>query len=297
MNTPTIRILKNGDETALESFLTPVVESSMFLISNLESTGFTDNGLRFEGTYAAAFNGKEIVGVVAHYWNQNLIFQAPSHIPELVQQVVKHSHRSIKGLVGPNDQVEVAKSFLNLASFQYQHDEMEKLFSLELRNLRVPTELSTGQINGRLASRNDLDLLVKWRLEYLRETLNESVKPEMIEPVRDSVESMIEDGKTWVIEKDHQLVSTSSFNSVVLGKGGVGLVQVGGVWTPPNLRNNKYGRAAVATSLVDAHKNGYSKAILFTGETNTPAQKAYSALGFEYIGNYRLTLLHEAISL
>lgn len=33
------------------------------------------------------------------------------------------------------------------------------------------------------------------------------------------------------------------------------------------------------------------KAILFTGESNIAAQKAYAALGFQHIGDYRLVFL------
>ena len=78
-----IKILQPGDERALEAFLIPRVASSMFLISNLRSAGLVDNGQRFEGTYAAAIEGQEIVGVVAHYQIHNtLILQAPADLLE-----------------------------------------------------------------------------------------------------------------------------------------------------------------------------------------------------------------------
>jgi predicted GNAT family acetyltransferase len=43
--------------------------------------------------------------------------------------------------------------------------------------------------------------------------------------------------------------------------------------------------------LLDARAEGVTTSILFTGINNTPAQRAYVALGFRHIGDYRLMLL------
>ena len=71
------------------------------------------------------------------------------------------------------------------------------------------------------------------------------------------------------------------------------IVQVGGVWTPPEFRSRGYGRGAVAASLLSVRTEGVQTAILFTGEENIPAQKAYEALDFHHIGDYRIILLKE----
>jgi predicted GNAT family acetyltransferase len=52
----------------------------------------------------------------------------------------------------------------------------------------------------------------------------------------------------------------------------------------------------VAASLLDARADAAELAILFTGEHNIPAQKAYLALGFEHIGDYKIVLLREAMA-
>ena len=62
------------------------------------------------------------------------------------------------------------------------------------------------------------------------------------------------------------------------------MVQVGGVWTPPQARSRGYARSAVALSLRAARERGVRRAILFTGDHNVPAIKAYRALGFERNG-------------
>ena len=47
----------------------------------------------------------------------------------------------------------------------------------------------------------------------------------------------------------------------------------------------------VAASLLDARAEGVGSSILFTGVENVPAQRAYEALGYRHIGDYRLLLL------
>ncbi len=49
METSAIRVLKPGDEAALEAFSLPQVESSMFLIGNVRAAGLTDNGQTYQG--------------------------------------------------------------------------------------------------------------------------------------------------------------------------------------------------------------------------------------------------------
>jgi predicted GNAT family acetyltransferase len=63
------------------------------------------------------------------------------------------------------------------------------------------------------------------------------------------------------------------------------------VYTPPELRSRGYGRAVVAASLLDARAEGAERTILFTPVENIPAQRAYEALGYRHIGDYRLLLL------
>ena len=56
-------------------------------------------------------------------------------------------------------------------------------------------------------------------------------------------------------------------------------VQVGGVWTSPELRGRGHARAVVAGALLVARSAGARRGVLFTGERNIPALRAYRALG------------------
>jgi RimJ/RimL family protein N-acetyltransferase len=286
METPTIRILEPGDEAALEAFLLPRVASSMFLIGNMRAAGLADRGQIYQGTYAARLQDGKIVGVVAHYWNRNLVLQDPIDPAALCAAAVRTSGRPIGGLIGPNDQVGLAKAALGIGGSSAQMDETEMLYSLELEELVVPDALSSGRVTGRRIQPGDVDLLARWGAAYEVEALGEEDSPRLRHRVREETERAVKEQRTWVLEDGGRPVACSSFNTAIAEA-----VQVGGVWTPPELRRRGYGRAVVAAPLLDARTVGVEKGILFTGEDNIAAQKAYEALGFRPVGDYSLVLL------
>lgn len=281
-----IRILQPGDEEALEAFLLRRVESSMFLIGNMRASGLVDGGRPYQGTYAAAFEGGRIVGVVAHYWQGNLVLQAPAHLEDLSRAASRSSGRPLRGLIGPDPQVRAARLVFDISDRSVQLDELEKLYSLALADLVVPSGLQSGELRGRRIEPHDVPLMVEWHVAFAGEALGEDESPRLRERVRAGVERQMRQGHFWLLEDRGEPVACSAFNTVIREA-----VQVGGVWTPPELRNRGYGRTVVAASLLDARAGGAETAILFTGEGNLPAQRAYEALGFRHVGDYRLLLL------
>lgn len=287
---PKIRILQPGDEATLEAFLLPRIASSMFLLGNMRAAGLEDEDEPYQGTYAATFSGGKIVSVVAHYWNDNLILQAPVHRDALWRKAVEVSGRPIGGLIGPEEQVDPVKDGLDIDETRIQLDETERLYTLTLDELAVPDALTSGQAIARRADVRDLAFLTTWRVAYGAETLGESETGQSRKRARSTMERLIRQKRTWVLEVDGEPVACSSFNTATEEA-----VQVGGVWTPPDLRSRGYGRAVVAASLLDARAEGVKTAILFTGEENVPARRAYAALGFRRVGAYRMVLLSPAL--
>ena len=53
--------------------------------------------------------------------------------------------------------------------------------------------------------------------------------------------------------------------------------------------------ARISSIVEEIRAEGVQTAILFTGQDNLPAQKAYTALGFRHIGAYRLLMLREPL--
>lgn len=67
--------------------------------------------------------------------------------------------------------------------------------------------------------------------------------------------------------------------------------QVGGVFTPKEKRKHGYAKATMLHLLKDCRDfHGHAKSILFTGETDLPAQKLYESIGYERIGHFALIL-------
>jgi predicted GNAT family acetyltransferase len=78
-------------------------------------------------------------------------------------------------------------------------------------------------------------------------------------------------------------VSYCAFNAVLPD-----MVQIGGVYTPPDRRGRGYAKAAVAHGVSIARQRGAERAVLFTN--NPSAARSYEAVGFRRAGNHGVVL-------
>jgi uncharacterized protein len=284
---PRFAILGPDDELVLRRFLHQRIEHSMFLLSNLREAGLEDHEHRRSGSYVGAFEGDELVGVACHYRMGNVIVNAPQHAVEVARAAVRASGLAIAAVVGPEPQVEAIASALGLpVGAAAKFDEAEGLYRLALADLRVPSDLREGRVCGRMLAQGDLDRVTQWMVRYRVETLGEVENAGLGDQVRAGLEASLGRGNEWVLERDGELLAHTGFNAQLPEA-----VQVGGVWTPHSLRGRGYARCAVASHLLAAREAGATMAVLFTGDANVPARRAYAALGFEALGRYRLLLL------
>lgn len=282
-----LRVLEPGDEPLLEAFLLPRIASSMILLSNCRNAGLHDLGERWQGTYLGAFADGELIGVVGHFWNCNAILQAPSELAaELCEAAMRASGRPLRGLLGPSAQVRAVVDALGSSAASPQLDSLETLFGLKLSALQVPVPLAHAQLQVRVGCAEDLPVLAQWRAAFCVESLHERDTPELHVRARDDAAHAVERGQVWLAFAAGQPVATSGWNAATPEA-----VQIGGVYTPPALRGRGYARCAVAQSLLDARARGVASSSLFTGDDNLPAQRAYLALGYERVGDYRIVLL------
>jgi predicted GNAT family acetyltransferase len=159
----------------------------------------------------------------------------------------------------------------------------EVLYTLALTDLIVPPPLVSGEVRCRRPVDDDIATLVDWRTAY-NVTMNGLAEgPDTIAQSRRDVEHWRATRASFVLTRADERVAYSAFNATLPD-----VVQVGGVWTPASLRSRGYGRCVVAGSLLIARDEGATRALLFTGEDNRPAQRAYEALGFRAIGDYGL---------
>src|SRR6185503_12799289 len=135
-----IRLLRRGDEEALEGFLAPRAETSMFLRANSRAAGLEDLGEPMQATYAAAFAGPRIEAVAAHCWNGMLLVQAPVRAGEVARAALDKSGRKLAGVTGPAEHVRAVREALDIRDARV--DDVDDLYALELAALRVPAGLS-----------------------------------------------------------------------------------------------------------------------------------------------------------
>jgi RimJ/RimL family protein N-acetyltransferase len=279
-----VRRLDPSHMIALDAFLRAHTDSSLFLRANLAAAGVVDRGEPMQATYVGAFEGGALRAVAAHCWNGNLLLQAPTALEGVARLAVDVSGRELTGLLGPWDQVCAARRLL-APDRPTRLDSHDGLFALDVAALVRPAALDAAGLRCRTTGAADLDLASEWRAAYEVELLSAVPSAEHRARVRADVERQHTAGSLFLLENRGTAVATSDFNARLPD-----VVQVGGVYTPPALRNRGYARAVVAGSLAAVAAAGVTRAILFTGEDNPAAKRAYQALGFRRVGDYGLVL-------
>jgi GNAT superfamily N-acetyltransferase len=278
-----IRPLVSSDAAALEAFLRPHADWSMFLRSNARAAGLDYHGNPLEADYVGAFEGERIVAVAAHCWNGVVLLQAPVLLEAVVQRVVRRSGREITGLSGPASQVRAARTLLGLDGRPAPKLGPEELFALDLAELVVPGPLADGHWECRHPRETEMELITDWRVGFFVEALHGSDGPGVREQCGEEVRLLRRQASDWLLLDGGRPVSYSNFNARLPD-----IVQIGGVWTPPPLRGQGYGAAVVAGSLIHAREHGVRRAVLFA--EREAAKRAYRRIGFRPLGAYGLVL-------
>ncbi|MBX3206188.1 MAG: GNAT family N-acetyltransferase [Labilithrix sp.] len=287
-----IRLLGPGDEASAERFLRARPETTMILRSNLARAGFVNEGRRYQGTYAGAFAGEgtgSLEGLAALYWNDNLVLAGGPHVVALTEALAARAPRGFRGILGTASEAAEARTVADArfhAALRKEHREI--LFSLSLAELVLPDALS--RLVARTPNEDEMALVLDWRMLYSAELSGLPDTPEERRRQRDLLDAFHADGHDILVFDGTTPVAYSGFNAALPD-----MVQVGGVFTPRELRGRGYARCAVAASLASARARGVERAILFTGEENAAAQHAYVALGFRPIGDYALVIYEDQV--
>jgi predicted GNAT family acetyltransferase len=288
---PEIRMLVPGDEPSLEQLLLSRLDSSAMLLSNLRNGGIVNEGKPRQATYLGAFRDGKLVGVVALCWNGMLLLQAPEMLDQLARTIAATTNRGIEGIVASADQAQRVTQVLSLPTGKHPQvmmDSYEYLYGLDLDQLRVPEPLADGMYRCRRVQARDVPVLTDWMVEYELESLNRRMSRSQVEA--GLVQVAEEHDNRWILEGSDGLLSTTGFNAATAE-----VAQVGGVYTPPALRARKYARCAVAASLLEARGKGVKRSVLFTAHENIPAQRAYEAIGYKRVGEFRLLMFKSPI--
>jgi RimJ/RimL family protein N-acetyltransferase len=281
------RVLVPGDEGELFRFLEPYTDTSLFFYSNIERGGLRDTGEAPTGSYVGHFDATgALTAVACHAWNGVVMVQGDLGLESAAAETVRVTGREVRGFIGPWSLACRARRALGLDQKKAVHDGREVLLTLPLAQLRLPELLTCPGIEFRVPTPAEVEgVLLEWRIAYEVETLGATRDAALEARARSWMSSWLAGGTIWVLTHDGALVSLTGFNSVARG-----IVQVGGVYTPPDLRSRGYARAAVGASLAAARSQGATRSILFTSEQNIAAQRAYQALGYEASADLGLIL-------
>jgi RimJ/RimL family protein N-acetyltransferase len=278
-------VLTDVHRPALAAFFDRHPDTTLFLRGNLALAGLGDAGHPFGGIWVGVGDADELFAVAAHFNGGNVVVAGGEGAVEAACHAVRESGREVKGVIGPWSLAMDALEGLDLEADPAIRSR-EVLYRLPLDALSVPAALAREEVCCRLAAEADLPLMIDWRMAFNRESLVGLDEATRAAAVHQSVHHAMRLGRLFVLEDARgRPLGTTAFNAWADG-----IVQVGGVFTPPEARGRGVARAAVAGSLLHAAGHGAHRSVLFTGEGNLPARRAYEALGYEAIGDYGLLL-------
>ncbi|MBN2759380.1 MAG: GNAT family N-acetyltransferase [Rhodobacteraceae bacterium] len=269
------------DQEALGAFLEDHIESSMFLLGNLDAYGTQNTDHPHGTTFFLQETGDGIIGVFGATNGGLLMCQIP-RLTALEAQTYTHLLKgyTLRGMTGASEQVALILKALPLGAAVWQINHDEPLYTLELAALTPP------DATLRAPDQTDRDLLARWFDAYMTETRTH--------PGGDAAQhraaSAITSDRVRLLVEDGQITAMTGLNSAARG-----VVQIGGVYVPPELRGQGRAGRVVAGHLAELRERGAHRAILFANSAH--AARAYERIGFERIGSYRVALLQDPITL
>jgi RimJ/RimL family protein N-acetyltransferase len=281
-----LRPARPGDEAAIDAFLADYAETSMFLRGNLHTLGLFDR----ESPHGTEFwLAGDANGIAAVFGLSNAGFamsQAPDAPPALWSAFAAAVEgRALAGITGEVHQVAQAKRALGVDAADYALDLPEPLYRLDLTALAVPDRPGTI----RPPTEADGALLFDWTRAYSAE-LHMSSPERLDEEARGRAQHALASGNVRLLEIDATPVAMTATNARLPG-----MVQIGGVYTPPDLRGRGYARRAVALHMAELRRTGVATAILFA--SGPAACRAYESIGFARVGTYSLAILKDPVTI
>lgn len=275
-----MRVATEADIPAIEAFLSGHAATTMFLRSNLARYGLGNRTHTHGTTYF--IEGDEAVTGVFGISNAGFVMGQGNDWAGFAQAI---AGRDVIGVNGAKDQVEAAREVIRFDGAEFALDRDEPHYRLALSDLK---DEALGPETLRTLDEADMPILTKWNAEYTIQTIGGQPGAENDAEARNRSRRMIDEGYGRVLMDGDTPVAMTAFNAELPD-----MVQIGGVYTPPEFRGRGYARTAVGRHLVEVRGKGVREAILFaSGEA---ACRAYEAIGFERIGVYTLVFLRTPV--
>ncbi|MGR3453445.1 GNAT family N-acetyltransferase [Pseudooceanicola sp.] len=284
-----MRRARPADVPAIGAFLAAHADVAMFALSNLASDGLAvEGGVNPPRSMFAWIAGDPVSAFIAITAEGMLLPVLPERASEHWRAVAPDlAGRRAFGLTGGADTARAGFDVLGLGRAGSVLNRDEPHFALDLAALEVPpgherfTVVRPGEA--------ERPVMEAWRAAYHLEVLGTA--PAQAEAVarRDTDRALALD-TTRLILRDGVPVSQAGINAAAEG-----IVQIGGVYTPPELRGQGLARHAVAALLAEKRTAGVARAVLFAA--SAAAARSYVAIGFRRIGEYRLALFDPPVEI
>lgn len=264
-----------ADLPRVTAFLEAHADFVMFPLNNLTRYGL-DGDFEYAPRIWVAETGGQITDLIS-------VTKAGMVMPFLPNAAYQEaaaclSGRSLIGIIGPDADVSGIQDALGMTETQMELDARETHFALPLVDLILP------EGNTHVVALSDAlqETQTTWIVDYHVEVLGME-RPKAEQEVPGRIAREIAENRCVVLMDGDTPVATTAFNAALPQ-----IVQIGGVYTPPENRGRGLARRAVALHLEQARDQGVKRAVLFAN--NPSAIAAYRAIGFTEIGKWRLAI-------
>lgn len=279
----TWRVAGTEDLEWITALLRDHIQTSMFLLDNLQKYGLGSDAPY--GMQIWCLNDRE--GIFAITNSGSVMMQAPTAggadwraLGPLI------AGREIAFVLGDAPQSRAFMAAVGLSQQPTTRDADEPGFQLDLADLVL--DQRPGEALRPFAD-IPYEELLEWGTAYNVEVTGKD--PEVArELTQMNTAIYLERDSHRLLYEGARPVSRTGINAQV---GDV--VQIGGVYTPPELRGQGYARRAVAYHMDELRQKGVRKAVLFAASDK--AAKAYRAIGFEPAGSFTLVVYEPPVKL
>lgn len=258
-------------------------DTSQFLINNLRQHGPCLSAHPNSGNVKLVRRAGTIVAVFCLTRRGNLLLQSDEDCGALVLHACDAEEIPLKGFIGSWSSVApVWRRFKEAhPGFTPVYESKEVLYA---RALREHDEALAHDPRVRLLEPADFDAWIFHSVRYLAEVgLPDDTSAEQ---KRDAFATLVQHRAAWGLFSGGMLLSRAALNSR-----GTTVGQTGAVFTLPEHRRQGLARSTMFHMLKDCRDlHGHHRNILFTGETDLPAQGLYESMRYERIGSFALIL-------
>ncbi|WP_102107831.1 GNAT family N-acetyltransferase [Oceaniglobus roseus] len=266
-----------ADVPEIEAFLSARLQTSMFPLGNLAAHGLG-------GGHPRALNvllrRSPKVDAVFAVTNEGMILPQVPPLMETDWQALREVFLGpFIGAAGEATQVRATLRAFALDTAPTRVGEDEQGYMIDLSDLILP---DTTRATLHPIDAANVALATEWRAAYHVEVLGTPADEAQAKAAQD-IAHYIEQDSHRLLCRDGAPVAMTGFNTRWRDA-----VQVGGVFTPPELRRRGHAARALALHLAEARGAGAARAVLFAA--SEAAASVYRALGFTRGEDFALVL-------